>query len=166
MVSRTLAPAFVATLLLTTGCENSEPASPSTDTPAFVQVPATGHGNKQVIPIDVEEPNVDCGGGQILEEHVEGWLQVHVFDQPKNVVLEVFHSVVTFTNSAGDTFRVPDVGPDRVYFDGENLVVAVMGRIASEKFIGRLVFNADTGELLFAAGRNNDINALACQALT
>jgi hypothetical protein len=73
---------------------------------------------------------------------------------------------LTFTNSAGETFRLTDVGPDRVYFDGENLVVAVMGRIASENFIGRLVFNAETGEVVFAAGRNNDITALACQAFT
>ncbi len=154
----------VGTLLL--GCENSEPASPSTDTPAFAQLPATGHGNKEVIPIDVELPSVNCGGGEVLQEHASGWLQVHVFDQPKNVELDVFHSVITFTNSAGETFRLTDVGPDRVYFDGENLVVAVMGRIASENFIGRLVFNAETGEVVFAAGRNNDINALACQALT
>jgi hypothetical protein len=152
----------VGTLLL--GCENSEPSSPSTDTP--VALPANGHGNKEVIPIDVELPSVDCGGGQVLQEHAKGWLQVHVFDQPKNVELDVFHNVITFTNSAGETFRLTDVGPDRVYFDGENLVVAVMGRIASANFIGRLVFNAETGEVVFEAGRNNDINALACQALT
>jgi hypothetical protein len=154
----------VGTLLL--GCENSEPASPSTDTPAFAQLPATGHGNKEVIPIDVALPSVDCGGGKVLQEHANGWLQVRVFDQPKNVELDVFHSVITFTNSAGETFRLTDVGPDRVYFDGENLVVALMGRIASENFIGRLVFNANTGEVEFAAGKDNDINALACQALT
>lgn len=165
MVSPILATTFAATLFLMIGCENSEPASPSTDTPAFAQLPATGHGNKEVIPIEVELPSVDCGGGQVLQGRVEGWLQVHVFDNPKNIELDVFHSVITFTNLAGETFMLTDVGPDRVYFDGENLVVAVMGRIGSESFIGRLVFNAETGEVLFAAGRNHDINALACQAL-
>ena len=154
----------VETLLL--GCENSDPASPSTVTPAFAQLPATGHGNKEVIPVEVDLPSVNCGGGEVLQEHASGWLQVRVFDHSKNVELDVFHSVITFTNTAGETFTLTDVGPDRAYFDGENLVVAVTGRIASEKFIGRLVFNNETGELVFEAGRNNDIDALACQALT
>jgi hypothetical protein len=169
MFSRTLAPGLAATLFLVTGCGNSDPASPPTDTPAFAQVPATGNGNKIVDSFDHPFPSVDCGGGEILDAHIKGWVQTRFFDQPnnRNVELDVFHSVLTFTNSAGETFTFHDLGPDLVYFDHGLLVVALMGRIGSEGVIGRLVINTDTGAVEFFAGKDiGDVNDLACQALT
>jgi hypothetical protein len=169
MVSRTLVPAFVATLFLVSGCDNSEPASPSTDTPVFAQVPATGNGNKIVVPFDEDFPTVDCGGGEILDVHFVGWIQMRVFDQPRNrnVQLNVFHSVITYTNSAGETFTFNDLGPDRVYFDDGNLVVAVVGRIGGAGLIGRFVLNLGTDVVEFFVGKDiGDVNALACEALT
>jgi hypothetical protein len=168
MISRTLGPAIVATLFLVTGCENSEPASPSTDTPALAQVPATGNDNKLVFPVDEDLPTVECGGGKILDVHLEGWVQVRVFPQPsnRNVQLDIFHHVFTFTNSAGDTFVWNDVGPDHVYLDG-NFLVAVVGRSGGTGLIGRLVINLDTGEVEFSAGKEiQDIFTLACELLT
>ena len=168
MASRTLAPAFIATLFLVSGCENSEPAAPSTD-PAFAQAPATGNGNKFVVPIDEDFPTVDCPGGATLDVHSKGWMQVRVFGQPRNrnVQLTIFHSVITFQNSAGETFKFNDLGPDRVYFDHGDLVVAVVGRIGGAGLIGRFVPNLETDELEFFAGNDiGDVNALACEALT
>jgi hypothetical protein len=152
-----------------TGCENSDPASPSADTPAFAQVPATGNGNKIVDSFDEAFPRVNCGSGEILDARIKGWVQTRFFDQPsnRNVELDVFHSVLTFTNSAGETFPFHDLGPDLVYFDDGVLVVALMGRVGSEGVIGRLVINTNTGAVEFFAGKDiGDVNALACQALT
>jgi hypothetical protein len=168
MVSRTLATAFVATLFLVTGCENSDPAAPSADTPAFAQDPAAGNGNKLVFSLD-EDFTVECGGGEILDVHAEGWLQIRVFPQPSNpnVQLNVFHSVLTFTNSAGETFTFNDLGPDRYFLDDGIFSVAVVGRIGGAGLIGRFVINLETGEVEFVAGKEfGGVIALACEALT
>jgi hypothetical protein len=158
----------VGTLLL--GCENAEPASPSTDTPAFAQVPATGNGHKVVIPIDEDFPNVACGGGEILELHIEGWIQVRVFPEGsnRNVELDMFHLVLKYTNTAGKTFTFQDAGPDHLYIDKNgDLIVASSGRL-NGGLIGHIVTNLTTGEVQLVAGKEfaGGSDALACQALT
>lgn len=172
MSSQTVVPALVVTLFLATGCDNSEPASPSTDLPALAQAPATGNDNKLVFPVDEDLPSVDCGGGEILDVHQDGWIQVRVFPQPnnRNAELDVFHLVATFTNSAGETFVFNEVGPDHYYFedlpDGD-FIVATIGRIGGAGVIGRIVINLTTGEVEFVAGKEfAGVEALACEALT
>jgi hypothetical protein len=158
----------VGTLLL--GCENSEPASPSTDSPAFVQVPATGNGHKQVIPIDEDLPSVDCGRGEILELHAKGWIQVRVFPEGSNhnVELDLFHYILKYTNAAGKTFTFLTVGPDHYYLDKNgNRIKASSGRL-DVGLIGHIVTNLTTGEVQLVAGKEfaGGSDALACEALT
>jgi hypothetical protein len=154
------------------GCGNEDgsgPAGPSPAPAAFAQAPATGNGHKLVIPIDEDLPSVDCGGGQVLQGHIRGWIQVRVFDRPgsRKVELDVFHNAVTFTNSAGETYTFHDVGPDRYYLDRDgNLIVASSGRLGGG-IIGHIVVNLTTGEVEFVAGKEfPGVEALACEALT
>jgi hypothetical protein len=64
------------------------------------------------------------------------------------------------------TFTFYDLGPDPVYFD-DGLVGALMGRVGSQRVVGRLVINAETGAVEFFAGKDiGDVTALACEALT
>jgi hypothetical protein len=130
-------------------------------------VPAAGNGNKLVFPFDFDL-QVDCNG-EILANKVVGWVQVRVFDQPKNrnVELNVFHSVATYTNSAGETFVFHDVGPDHYYLENGNLIVAITGRSTGSSVIGHVVVNLSTGEVeLMAGSAFGSVDALACAALT
>jgi hypothetical protein len=118
------------------------------------------------MPVDEEFP-VDCNGEQ-LTVHLTGWLQGRLFRQPNpNLSLDVFHFLWTFTNSAGETFTFHDVGPNRVHFDSQTgeLVLEATGRAAG-LVIGHIRINVDTGEVEFIAGKDADLEALACEALT
>jgi hypothetical protein len=158
----------VGTLFLLGGCQSSESVSPSSDDPVLARAPATGNGNKFVVPVDEEFP-VDCGGEQ-LTGSVTGWFQGRFFSQPRNpnVELDVFHFLWTFTNSGGETFTFHDVGPNRVHFDPKTgeLFLELTGRVAGA-IIGHLTINLNTGEVEFAAGQDvGGLEALACEALT
>jgi hypothetical protein len=106
----------------------------------------------------------------VLDVHLEGWLQGRTFDQPDNpnVVLEVFHALITFTNAAGDTYDFHDIGPDHYYIQDGTLFVALSGHSAGSNVIGHVILNVDTGETVeFVAGRGfGSTEALACEALT
>jgi hypothetical protein len=161
---------YCATALAGCGSDNgSGPAGPSPAPAAFAETPATGNGQKLVIPVDAVLPSVDCGGGQVLQAHIHGWIQVRVFDQTgsRNVELDVFHNVITFTNLAGETYAWHDVGPDHYYLDRDgNLIVASSGRIGGG-LIGHVVTNLTTGEVEFVAGKEfPGVESLACAALT
>jgi hypothetical protein len=160
---------LAGTLWLVAGCEGPASVSSPNDTPEFARVPADGHGHKLVFPIDQDLAPVDCGGGVVLDAHVKGWIQVRVFDQTgsRNVELDVFHNVITFTNPAGETYAWHDVGPDHYYLDRDgNLIVESSGRLGGG-LIGRVVTNLTTGEVLFVAGKEfAGVESLACAALT
>jgi hypothetical protein len=145
-------------------------AEPSPPPAAFAEAPATGNGHKLVIPIDEDEPNIDCGGGEILELHIEGWIQVRTFPEGtnRNVELDMFHLVLKYTNTAGKTFTFQDAGPDHYYIDKNgNLIVASSGRL-NGGLIGHIVTNLTTGEVPLVAGKEfaGGSDALACEALT
>jgi hypothetical protein len=154
-----------------TGCGGeggSGPAEPSSAPAAFAKAPATGNGHKLVLPINADLPSVDCGGGPVLEAHIEGWIQVRLFDRPgsRTVELDVFHTVTTYTNSAGKTYAFHDVGPDRYHVEGDNLILESSGRIGGG-LIGHIVINLTTGEVELVAGKEfPGAGALACEALT
>jgi hypothetical protein len=155
-------------LLTVTGCDNPGPVSPVTDEPALARAPADGNGNKLVFSIDETFP-VDCGDEE-LAAHAVGWFQVKLFPGAgnRNVELDVFHLVQTFTNTAGETFAFRDVGPDHFYFDDEgNLIVTVTGRSTGSGVIGHVVINLTTGEVTLVAGKEfGTAEALACEALS
>jgi hypothetical protein len=121
-----------------------------------------------VFSIDETFP-VDCGDEELVGNEV-GWFQIRLFTQPGNrhVELDVFHLVVTFTNSAGETFTFRDVGPDSYYLDDAgNLIIATTGRSTGSGVIGHVVINLTTGEVTLVAGKEfGSAEALACEALT
>lgn len=169
MLWQTLAPVFAGALLLVTSCDSPEPISPTSETPAFAGVPASGNDNKFVVVFD-ENFSLDCDGEQLAVDFT-GWLQGRIFPQASNpnIELDVFHSLFTFTNTAGETFTFRDVGPNhaKIDFDTGVVTVELSGRI-SGGVIGHLVFNTSTGEVDFIAG-NVELaarDALACEALT
>ena len=162
-----LLPISAGMLFLLAACQDPASVSQPTDAPALAQAPATGNGQKFVLPID-EEDVVNCGPGQILTVHFFGWIQFRVFDEPvkRNVELDVFHVAGIYTNTAGKTYRFNDVGPDHYYLDDGNLIIAASGRIGGGN-IGHVVTNLTTGETVFVAGKEfESADALACEALT
>ena len=174
LARRPTAAAFVFALTLT-ACESQrdliapeQPSSVVNAEPAFARIPADGNGNKAVFSAD-EHLQVLCPSGDVLRTDVTGWFQVRTFDQPgnRNVELDVFHLLITYTTSAGETFSWRDVGPDHYYLDDGELIVAATGRSTATGFIGHVLINLDTGIVEFVAGKEfGDIDALACARLT
>jgi hypothetical protein len=137
-------------------------------------IPADGNGNKLVFSWDFDSP-VDCGG-TILTLNNKGRVQIKDLGSSnnRNVGLEVYHIVLTYTNAAGDTWVWHDVGPDHYYVDGDELFVTISGRSTAsgnidrdEIVTGHVVLNLTTGEVVHVAGRNRGkVDDLACNALT
>jgi hypothetical protein len=168
-MSRTITATLVATLFLLPACQEPTSMSQPSDTPAFARAPATGNGHKFVELIDEDAPPVNCGGGEFLDLHFTGWIQFRIFDEPvkRNVELDVFHVVGTYTNTAGETFVFRDVGPDHYYLEGGNLIVEASGRQGGRGLIGHIVINITTGEIELIAGKDfAGADASACEALT
>ena len=139
------------------------------------ETPADGNGNKLVIPIDVSAP-VSCGT-QTINFNLNGWVQLRTFDQPnnRNLELDVFHGVITYTNTAGQTFVWHDVGPDHYYLDRNgDLILTVTGRATAsgnlernQIVVGHVRMNLTTQQVEFVAGRQlGNVDELACDALT
>jgi hypothetical protein len=140
----------------------------------FATTPADGNGNKTVIPFD-DTFSVSCGA-ETIALNIKGWVQIRTFDQAnnRNVELDVFHGVLTYTNSAGETFVWHDVGPDHYYLDNGDLIVSISGTSTAsgniqrdQIVIGHVRLNLTTGEVDFVAGNQpGNIDELACLALT
>jgi hypothetical protein len=160
---------LVGALFLLSACQEPTSVSQRIESTAFARAPATGNGQKFVELIDEDAPPVDCGAGEILDLHFTGWIQFRVFDEPvtRNVELDVFHVIGTYTNTAGESFVFRDVGPDRYYLEGANLIVAASGRQGGRGLIGHIVINITTGETELVAGKEfPGADASACEALT
>ncbi|MBW3553145.1 MAG: hypothetical protein KY466_06535 [Gemmatimonadetes bacterium] len=171
MIRQGLTTVLVGTIFIASGCADRDPLSPvSSDEPLFAQTPADGNGNKEVIPIDFFIPDwTICESGEPLDLKVNGWVQVRFFDQPdnRNIQLTAVQLVVTYSNSAGETFVWHEVGVDRVYFDQNgDLIVSSTGRIGPAGLIGHLILNLTTGAVERAGKEFGSNNALACDALT
>jgi len=84
---------------------------------------------------------------------------VHVFtDSTGAFVREIdgYQIVETFTNVAtGMSVTLHDVGPDRVWLarDGTTMLAQVGRSLTGSGYIGRVVVNLDTGEVVSTAGR-------------
>lgn len=154
--------------VLLAGCDTSGPVSPISDELALARVPSDGNGNKEVVRIDETFP-VECGDEDLVGRAV-GWFQVKLFQGAgnRNVELNVFHTVLTYTNSAGEAFTFRDVGPDHYHLDDDgNVIVAISGRSTGSNVIGHVVINLTTGEVTHVAGKEfGTAEDLACQALT
>ena len=171
MIKPLLATFLAGSLFGVSGCSRPDPVSPvSNNRPRFEQSPADGHGQKVVIPVDVQFNDfITCQSGATLGLHIVGWIQLWVAGQPNNrtVLLDVVHFDYTYSNAAGRTFVWREIGNDRIYIDANgNLVDASTGRIGASGIIGRIVVNNATGEVLFEAGKQFvGRDDLACAAL-
>ena len=163
-----IAGTLVLGLALLAACADTNPLSPALDHGLlFSQVPADGNGNTQVFVIDIND-EVSCGN-QTLARNVGGWIQVRLFDQAgnRNVEQDVFHLLITFTNSSGESFVWSQVGPDRYWVEDGNLMVAITGHGGPGGHIGTLRVNLTTDEVVFSAGPDfGRARDQACAALT
>ncbi len=175
MTTRACRNVFVMAALSTAllGCETvptstAEGAQLNAPTPVFKVdgTPDDGNDNKRIVPLD-RESTVDCGGQTLSFEQV-GWFQVI----PVNnfLLIQLFHSVLTYTNPAtGETLTVVDVGPNRYYTnqDGDQ-VLELSGRAPTFfiPFIGHVVWNLRDNEIELVGGNFYPLDDIACDQLT
>jgi hypothetical protein len=92
-----------------------------------------------------------------VEAAVRGHIVVSIFPDDARPIREIDrYSIRTrYTNPATeDTYRLVDAGPDLF----KNGTVAVIGRsITGSGVIGRVVFDTETGEILFEAGHRVNV---------
>lgn len=133
------------------------------------------------IPVDDLVVVGDCGGFDLLE-HVEGTVKISThFDDDGNLIIELarFRLRHTFINSeTGESLRTPDAGIDKITVNedgsGTVAVVGTVGRLVLPgeglvfAHLGKIVYDLETGSLLFEAGRHDDFGetfSLLCAAL-
>jgi hypothetical protein len=159
-------------LLAAVGCDQ-QPVAPATDQVAESPLFAPhGNDNKVVWPFQFYW-DVDCGGGQILDVDFSGTGQFMLKNGKRNIELNIWHNTWLYTNAAGGTFRWIDTGPDRFYYDENgDLIITVTGTSTAsgpgrdEVNVGHMVFNIDTGEVEFIAGRDlGTLDDMACGEL-
>jgi hypothetical protein len=171
---------FVGMTFYFVGCDK-QPLEPISDTQTLSKkggVPAEGNDNKFVLKDEWTE-SYDCGDN-ILEVNWNLRAQFKVFNpkNKKNVALDVYHIVITFTNESGDKFVYRDVGPDRWYWEGDEFFVAISGRSSAsgtnnrdEINLGHAVMKVDPDtwqpyEVVFIAGQGlGNLYDLACAEL-
>lgn len=145
-------------------------------TPAFAAKP-------ELITIPVDDTFVagECDGFLVIE-HVQGKVKVSThFDQNGNFVMEIarFSLRHTWSNSeTGASLSSPDVGIDKVVINqdgsGTVAVIGIVARIVVPgegsvfRHLGKIVFDVNTGEVLFEAGQHDsfaDFLPTLCSAL-
>ena len=140
-------------------------------------------GKPDMITIPVDDMFVigECDGFSVIE-HVQGRIKVSThFDRNGNFVMEIarFSLRHTFSNSeTGASIFSPDVGIDRTVINpdgsGTTAVIGIVTRIVIPgegvvfQNLGRIVFDINTGEVVFEAGQHDDFVNLfpvLCSAL-
>lgn len=163
----------VLALFVAVSCDQ-QPVEPPTDAAAATPLFAPkSNANKEVWAFQFYW-TVDCGGGQILDVDFSGTGQFMLKNGKKNIELNVWHNTWLYTNAAGDTFRWIDTGPDRFYYnDDGDLIITVTGTSTAsgpgrdEVNVGHMVYNMDTEQVEFIAGRDLGLlDDMACEALT
>ena len=160
-------------LLVAVSCDG-QPVAPESDTigesPLFA---APGNAHKYVWEFQFYWTTT-CSGGEELDVDFSGWGQFTLHNGKKNTELNVWHNTWLYATSVGDTFRWIDTGPDRYYYnESGELIVSVTGTSTAsgpgrdEVNVGTMVFNVDTGEVEFTAGRGlGYLDDMACEELT
>ena len=122
-----------------------------------------------------------CDGFSVIEQ-VQGRIKVSThFDKDGNFVMEIarFSLRHTYTNSeTGTSLFSPDVGIDKTVINedgsGTTAVIGIVARIVVPgegpvfRHLGRIVFDVNTGEVVFEAGQHDDFAGLLpalCSAL-
>lgn len=133
-------------------------------TPAFA-----GKPEFIIIPVDDTVVAGECDGFSVIE-HVQGRVKVSThFDKNGNFVMEIarFSLRHTYSNSeTGASLSSQDVGIDKVVIEqdgsGTVAVIGIVARIIIPgegpvfRHLGRIVFDVNTGEVLFEAGQHDD----------
>jgi hypothetical protein len=101
---------------------------------------------------EVEADFASDACGFTVDASVRGHIVVSVFPDDARPIREIarFSMRITYRNPAtGESYRLVDAGPDL----SKNGTVAVIGRsITGSGVIGRVVFDAETDDILFEAG--------------
>ena len=133
----------------------------------------------EIITIPVDDTFVagDCDGFSVIE-HVQGTIKVSThFDQNGNFVMEIarYRLRHTLSNSeTGASLFSPDVGIDMQDGSGTLAVIGLVSRIVVPgegvvfARVGRIVFDLNTGEVVFESGQQDDFANLLpalCSAL-
>ena len=87
-----------------------------------------------------------------IEAVVRGHVITTIFSEGPNphVAIHRFNARVLYTNlDTGETYRLTDAGPD---IQGDDTVTVIGRSITGSGVIGRVVFDLETGEILFEAG--------------
>ncbi|HZI42527.1 MAG TPA: hypothetical protein VFD67_12510 [Gemmatimonadaceae bacterium] len=156
--------ALVAALALAACQDNAIAPTNKAPQQSFSATPSDGNGNKLVFPINVSS-TLTCANGAVLNRSDVGWIQAHAVSGGRNLEVDVFHDVATFTNANGNTFVWRDVGPDRVFMQDGNLVIQITGRANGN--LGTFIIDAATGNVLFTSGPTGDsVVSQACAALS
>ncbi len=120
-------------------------------------------------------PGPTCESGETLTVQGEGWQQTFPSPTPegnRNLEHTVFHSDLTFSNDAGDSWVFRDRGPDRIFLLDGVPHIAITGRSGGSGVIGQVVLDLVTFEVVKVAGNPvgeggpGAIDAAACDALT
>jgi hypothetical protein len=155
------------------GCDQ-QPVAPDTDWVAEAPLYAPhGNANKFVWAFQFNWTTT-CSGGQELDVDFSGTGQFTLHKGKRNVELNVWHNTWLYTNTAGDTVRWIDTGPDRFYYnDDGDLIITVTGTSTAsgpgrdQVNVGTMVFNIDTDEVEFTAGQGlGYLDDMACEELT
>jgi len=133
--------------------------------------PSDGNGNKTVIVFD-DTFAIACDGG-MLDVHVAGWVGIRLFQGSgnRNLELDVYHAVVTYTNPDGETWTYRDVGPDHLYLDADgDLILTITGRpgdpLGEGSLNGHAVVNLTTDEVVAVHGNQGPVpDDAACAVL-
>ena len=145
-------------------------------TPAFAAKPEF-----ITIPVDDTFTAGECDGFSVIER-VQGKVKVSThFDQNGNFVMEIarFSLRHTLSNSVtGASLSSPDVGIDMTVINqdgsGTIAVIGIVSQIVVPgegpvfRHLGRIVFDINTGEVVFEAGQHDDFADLLpalCSAL-
>ena len=133
------------------------------------------------IPVDDTFVIEGCDGFSVIE-HVQGKVKFSThFDKNGNFVMEIarFSLRHTYTNSeTGASLFTPDVGIDKTVINedgsGTTAVIGIVSRIIVPgegpvfRHLGRIVFDVNTGDVVFEAGQHDDFAGLLpalCSAL-
>ena len=88
-----------------------------------------------------------------IDAEVRGHVITTIFAEgpSPHIAINRFNIRITYTNlETGETFGLVDAGPD---IEGDDIVAVVGRSITGSGVIGRVVFDLETGEILFEAGR-------------
>jgi hypothetical protein len=147
------------------GCGPDAAVAPTATAPALATAPSDGNGNMIVLEYDIPG-TVDCGS-ETITSSISGWVKVKLGQHFENRAprLDVYQLVFSYSNAAGETFVLHDVGPDRFWEEDGIIYIQKAGRV--EGHIGTTRFNLLTGEVVFIAGPDRGwLDDQACAALT